>query len=329
MNQSEHQELLEQIEQLFHQDSDLGEQERAQLIKQINQSDETRALYLQQCELEAAIRDIAPYGAFDHYCSGSGSNLMTGRWRSLGIAAIALLGLFVIFQIFVPPASAKATLARSLEAISKPVLRKYSLQVTVPDSRAGTIVQHEIYLQGRDQFAMKIRGHRGDMWMGKKNSNDAWILPTSGPVLQGDAMSVFAWLSRHRESLHLPEMSRPDTPFLHLPTALKAITRGFELTKLGDETLLLNDGTKVLCQRFRAERNRAKRSDIPEVIDLWTSRSLDIPIKMVATWDDAKSQRVYQSSIELFYQGQPDPTIDWFAAGSHYAGHREVGNVKW
>ena len=324
MNQSEHQELLEQIEQLFHQDSGLGEQERAQLIKQINQSDETRAIYLQQCELEAAIRDIAPYGAFGH-CSGS--NLMT-RWRPLGIAAIALLGLFVIFQIFVPSASAKATLARSLEAISKPVLRKYSLQVAVPDSRAGTIVQHEIYLQGRDQFAMKIRGHSGDLWMGKKNTNDAWILPPGGPVLQGDAKSVFAWLSKHRESLHLPEMSRPNTPFLHLATVLKAMTKGYQLTKLADEYLLLSDGSKVLCQRFRAERKRARRSDVPEVIDLWTSHSLDIPIKMVATWNDAKGQRAGQRSIELFYQGQPELAIDWFAAESHYAGHREVENLK-
>lgn len=323
MNQSEHQELLEQIEQLFHPESGLGEQERAQLIKQINQSDETRMLYLQHCELEAAIRDVAPYGAFGQSTRSS----FATRWRPLSIAAIALLGLFVIFQIFVPSASAEAALAKSLEAISKPVLRKYSLQVA-PDSIAGAIVQHDIYLRGRDQFAMKIRGRSGELWMGKRSANDAWILQPSGPVLQGDAKSVFGWLSTHRESLHLPEMSRPNTPFLHLPTALNAVTKGYQLTKLADETLSLNDGTQVSCQRFRAERIRAKRSDIPEVIELWTSRALDIPIKMVATWSDTKSKKVYQRSIELFYQGQPDPTVDWFAAGSHYEGHREVETIK-
>ena len=136
MNRSEHQELLEQIEQLFHQDSGLGEQERAQLLKKINQSDETRALYLEQCELEAAIRDVAPYGALDPRPASN----PVARWRPLGIAAIAMLGLFFAFQTFVPTASAEAALARCLDALSEPVLRKYRMQVGVPGSEAGSTV---------------------------------------------------------------------------------------------------------------------------------------------------------------------------------------------
>lgn len=329
MNPLEHQELLAQIERLLSQDSDLGEDERARLIKRINASSETRKIYLQQCELEIAIRDAAQHGEL---AIRPKTNRLS-HFRPLGIAALTLLGFFVVLQIIGPSVSAKAALARSLETLLEPVPRKYKMVIETTGSESGVrTIRNEIYMQGRDQFAMKFERPENDLWIGRKSSNDAWIVPPTGPVLHGNASSAFLWLYERRESLDLPEASNPNLPFLHLATALEAMMQQYDVDKLPDKIVPLEDGSMMNCQHFLGHRKEGEFSAMPDVMNLWTSSSLDIPIKLVLAWnaptEPEKSQGQPQTRIELFYQGQPDPSTDWFSADSHYVGHREIKEIE-
>jgi|GEM_PF-3444372 len=252
------------------------------------------------------------------------------HWKPLAIAATLLFAVFVAYQVS-GPSSAMAAVTRSLDAITQLVPRRYDLKIenrgTGP---ANATFQNEVYVLGRERFAMKHTGLGADIWMGRESFDDAWIVSPIGPVFKGKGSEVFEWLSANKGNLKLPSWEE-GTPFMHIAAALETMSLGYKLTSLPDESILLNDESQIDCQHIRGNRKTDFRSTAPDSIDLWISHELNIPIQLVAQWNleaPSDNQNGSTRTVTLLYRDEPTLADDWFTAEAHYEGDREVINLE-
>ena len=93
---------------------------------------------------------------------------------------------------------------------------------------------------------------------------------------------------------------------------------------MSDEEIALPNGTTELCQRIRAVLETTEEPNLPDSIELWSSRDTGMAIRIVALWNLADDQNG-RESVEVTFQGEePSLADDWFTAESHYEGKRTV-----
>ncbi|MEO1615216.1 MAG: hypothetical protein AAFV88_05165 [Planctomycetota bacterium] len=238
-------------------------------------------------------------------------------WRCT-LAALFLFAAVLAYQSF-GTKSAVAAVVRSLDVLSQEVPRKYALTIRFSNPGLGNgAIRNEVFVRGRDQFAVKHAGLGGDSWLGHSGQDEYWIVPPVGPVLRCDRSSFYDWINARWGRLNAPPTPR-GTPFLHVASALEIMSERCKLTKMPDETIVLRDGRRITCQRIRGEPTAGIVQNPPNTIDLWISRELGIPMKVSARWNSRQDRQptLSISSLTLVYQGQPDLAANWFTAEAH------------
>ncbi|MEM8671255.1 MAG: hypothetical protein AAGG48_27280 [Planctomycetota bacterium] len=228
---------------------------------------------------------------------------------TFGLAATVVFAMVLLF----PGSSRSATAAiqRSLDVASERLTRKYVLQIDYR-SVAGKSIQidSELYVQGSDRFVLRHPGllPGKSLWLGQDGS-ESWIVPTMGPVVEGDSTVLSRFLSS-REEL--------DTPYLHVSTVLKRMmSRGYRLEVLADESVPIPSGVDFECQHIRAELGALGDSELPQTIDLWTSRGSGMAIRLDARWERIVGRAGRESVVIVFDQEEPGLGDEWFRAHTH------------
>ena len=261
--------------------------------------------------------------------SVSHANKRTIRWLPLAIAATLLTAASIGYQLIGAPSPASAAVARSLDVISQDVPRKYGLTFHLSDPQNNNAIRNELFVRGLDQFAIRRIGIEQEAWLGRSGADTYWIAPPFGPVLKGDGNAFHQWLAARWGKLKLPRSPR-NTPFLHVASALEIMSQRCRLTDLPDDKVVLDDGRRLVCRHIHGVPTLGKLENPPSSIDLWVSRELGIPIKVVAKWipDERETEGGSISDIVLLYQSQPTLTQNWFTAEAHRDGTREVKKIE-
>ena len=251
-------------------------------------------------------------------------------WRVVAMLVSVLLAVVAVYQVGGPSGSAMASIKRSLEASARLIPRRYDLNIKRTESTFENYsFKNQVFVLGKERFAMKHTGLGIDVWIGRTSLDEAWIVSPNGPVIKGTSSRFFEWLGTDRPNLKLPFTENRGTPFLHVSTALKTMTRGYELKYLPDEQIMLSDTSKVGCLHIRGIRKVTVDARAPDSIDLWISHRLNIPIQIIAQWnpEDSGDDKRGIKTVTLLYRDEPTLSDDWFTAEAHYIGHRRVFNL--
>lgn len=243
------------------------------------------------------------------------------RWASMAVAASVLLIALLWMQSNDPAKSALAAVERSLQLAAMPVPRKYELQIKYRTGAKWKVYDSEIYMQGRDNFAVRHPGllPETSFWVGQ-NESESWVVPAYGPVLKGGKDFLNKWLEASEEIR---------TSSLHVSTLLSRMrSKGYRL-KIEDTVLQRPNSYSIECEKIYAESispvsNPIKQEDPPTQIEVWVEKVSGLAIRVIAKWDRGKgdSGREY---LELnFVREERNLTTDWFLAESHYDGFRPV-----
>jgi hypothetical protein len=241
------------------------------------------------------------------------------RWGAIAVAASALLALFLLIDAG-SSRTAMAAVTRSLNVASELMTRKYQLQVQYRGA-ADNVSQIDIdlFVRGHDRFTLRHPGllPGTSFWLGT-DSSEEWVVPPVGPVRKGNDMVLSRWL-RSRGEL--------DTPYLHLTSLLTRMARGYRLTSMPDREIELPDGKTELCQVIQAELETSDEANLPDTIELWSSRETGMAIRMVARWNLTEGD-IGKESVVLTLQGdEPSLEDEWFTAEAHYEGQRVIVRV--
>ena len=252
----------------------------------------------------------------------------TIRWKALAIAASILLAVFVVYQSS-SSGSALAAVTRSLEAISQLLPHSYDLEIETTNSHSeNETVRNEVFIRGLEQVALRNTAMGADVWLGRSSSDEYWIVPPTGPVLKGNMAAFFDWLDHRLGKLKLARAPNAEgTPFLHVATAMEIMSERCQLTKLPDETIVLNNRSEIVCEHIRGVPIGQYGPNPPESVDFWISRDLDIPIKVVVKWNAKPMHGATESfitKVTLVYRDQPELADDWFTAEGHFDGQRPI-----
>ncbi|HBE69376.1 MAG TPA: hypothetical protein DDW52_14615 [Planctomycetaceae bacterium] len=245
------------------------------------------------------------------------------RWASMAVAASVLFIAVLWMESNDPAKLALAAVERSLQVAAMPVPRKYELQVKYRTGTEWKAYDSEIYIQGRDNFAVRHPGllPETSFWVGQ-NERESWVVPAFGPVLKGGKDFLKKWLEASEEIR---------TSSLHVTTLLSRMrSKGYSL-KIEDTVLQRADNDSIECEKIYAESNSpaidpTKHEDPPTQIEVWVEKDSGLAIRVIAKWDRGEGDpgREY---LELnFVTEERNLTTDLFLAESHYDGYRPVIN---
>lgn len=248
------------------------------------------------------------------------------RWFQSGAIAVAAAVLVALF--FLVPSggtpSALAAIERSLDVAAQEKARKYLLQVEYRLKNGGTrTIANDLYVQGSNRFAIRHPGlvPGTSLWLGR-NGSESWVVPPIGPVFTGNKTMVRRWL-RSRNGLD-KSFVRLETPYLHVTTILRRMSRGYRLGMLEDEEIAIPVGGPVACRHIRAERKSPEEPNLPNTIELWASRESGMAVRLVATWELEDGEIGRKSVVLTFQNEERSLSKDWFTAQGHYDGHRSI-----
>ena len=241
------------------------------------------------------------------------------RWGAVAVAASALLALFLLVDAG-SSRTAMAAVTRSLNVASELMTRKYQLQVQYRDA-ADNVSQIDIdlFVRGHDRFTLSHPGllPGTSFWLGT-DSSEEWVVPPVGPVRKGNDMVLSRWL-RSRGEL--------DTPYLHVTSLLNRMSRGYRLASMPDQEIELPDGTTHLCQVIEAELETTDEANLPETIELWSSRDSGMAMQIIARWNLGEADVGKESVVVTFQGDEPSIGDEWFTAEAHFEGLRDIKRV--
>ena len=108
---------------------------------------------------------------------------------------------------------------------------------------------------------------------------------------------------------------------------LTRMARAYRLTSMPDQEIELPDGRTELCQVIQAELETSDEANLPDTIELWSSRETGMAIRMVARWNLTEGD-IGNQSVVLSIQGdEPSLEDEWFTAEAHYEGQRVIVRV--
>ncbi len=242
---------------------------------------------------------------------------------AIAVAAAVLLGLFLLVPSGGTP-SAMAAIQRSLDVAAEQTTRKYLLQIQF-QSRDGQkdTIDNDLYVQGRNRFAIRHPGlvPGTNLWLGRDGA-ESWIVLPIGPIFKGDKTMVRRWI-RSQNGLDRSGVGL-DTPYLHVTTILRCMSRGYHLETLEDEGITIPGGGPFTCQHIRAERKSPEEPNLPETIDLWASRESGMAVRLIARWELEDGEIGRKAVILTFLNEESSLSRDWFTAEGHYDGPRPI-----
>ena len=250
--------------------------------------------------------------------SMSKSYRTSNRWISVALAALVLL--FVAYSLtnLTTNNAAYAAVMRSLEVT--PSTRAYRIRMVHQRPVWGKReVTADLYLNDQDQFVVRHPGWSrfGDVWIGG-GATGRWIAPRFGPAFVGGEDTVGSWLMRK----DIP------SPYLHVSTILKRLSRAYRLRMLSNESLPQVDSPSesILCQHVVGELRQSNLA-LPAEIELWANVDTGMAHRLELTWRRAESERgPIQWSIDLV--GTPNLPSNWFELEGHVAKDRKIVPIK-
>jgi hypothetical protein len=235
------------------------------------------------------------------------------RRVSWAIAATLLVALFIGLQYLGPARQALAAVEQSLAAAAEQIARKYLITVTFKNGNRRREVGNDLYVQGNDRFALRhpalLPG--ADGWLGK-NGDQAWVVPSFGPVRTGNDLALSRWLSSQEQL---------STPYLHVTTVLDRMSRGYRLQELGEATIRTAEGNDVVCRHVLGELKTGKNPKLPATIELWSDAQTGVAMRVEARWPLSTSESG-REEVVLEFAGQPELPDNWFDPEGHYSGSR-------
>ena len=177
----------------------------------------------------------------------------------------------------------------------------------------------DLFVRGQECFALRHSGllPATSFWFGK-NASEEWVVPPVGPVRKGTDMVLSRWLRAQGEL---------DTPYLHVTSLLTRMSSGYRLRSLPDEEVTSPNGVTEWCQHTRADLEAPDESNLPDTIELWSSRDTAMAVRIVARWNVAEGESGTESVALAFESEKPLLAEDWFTAESHYEGRRIIMRV--
>jgi hypothetical protein len=215
------------------------------------------------------------------------------------------------------PRSVNASVARAILEASQAPDRQYDVTffVSLPLG-ARHREKATLYVQGADRYALRKSAPltNGDLWIGG-NGGESWVIPVLGPVFVSRDVRLL-------ETLLGDEIV--STPILRISTILKRMSEHYELEILGGERIPMFVGTQELveCERIRG-RLKGQPGQLPDVIDVWATRSGGTAVRLVLDWQRANGVSGL-ASLTLELSAQPELPRDWYAHSAHHDPDRTV-----
>jgi len=241
---------------------------------------------------------------------------LNGKWIPWAIAASTLAVIGFALQLLDTSGNAMAAVERSLAAAKELEARHYRIEVTTAtEPQTFRDSTSDLYVQGIDQFALRHPAliANGEIWLGS-DGEESWVVPSIGPIRMGDETGLGKWLTI-REQL--------SSPILHIETVLSRMKRGYQLSHKPDATLLLDDGTSIVCQLVVAKLTTKTLAKAPDKIELWSDKQTGVAIRLRASFSKQTSGRAARQ-VSLTLVDSPELPDDWFKPTGHYRGFRRT-----
>lgn len=238
------------------------------------------------------------------------------RMVSYAVAASLLIAFAWVASGALQGSKAIAAVERALA--SQPPTRQYSVSIETKGSQKTRNLKAQLYLNDRDQFAMRHIGvwGAGETWIGG-DAQQRWIVPPIGPVVLGGESLVGKFLAK----------KEVDSPYLHLTTILERMSKQYRLELRRNEYLpSTNDASSssIYCTHVVGKRIGDSQK-LPETIDLWANLDNGVAEKLILTWNGTQSST--QRTWTILLEGSPELPEDWFEYKGHAAAHRRVLNL--
>lgn len=230
------------------------------------------------------------------------------RWQLVGLATAALILIAVLLPFLNPSNQAMAAVTRSIQEAIQDVGRHYTVKARIRVSdRASINREADLFVKGGDRFAIRTDTLLGSLpiWIGS-NQGKAWVVPPSGPVIQGDTSSLIAWVALREEF---------STPYLHIATALERIRDNYELKNLQEVSLQTSAGV-ITCQYIEGVLVGQGSQQVPDRIELWADSESGIALKIIAKWTLNEGE-VGRESVTIELQDDIELANEFFGPNEH------------
>jgi len=236
------------------------------------------------------------------------------NWLMVGLATAAVVLIAVAIPMTNGSRTATAAVVLSLDQALRDVGRHYRMNAVwqnAPEENSRR--EAELFVKGRDQFAIQVEGP-GTMgtiiWLGS-NAETSWVIPPIGPVLEGDQRSLTRW---YREKADI------GTPYLHVASALEKMRDLYRLESLPKVEVSLTDRV-IACNHVAAVLKGEASSRRPDRIELWADAETGVAVKLVATWQ-LEEDEVGRKEARIVLVDENELSDSFFTVEGQGAGQR-------
>lgn len=238
-------------------------------------------------------------------------------WTPAVVAAAVVVATLIIRWPHERLPTALAAVETSLQEARSSPDRLYNIEAVVMPPLGGEPrqVKARLWVRGDTHYVLRHEGWLGGLSLGS-NGREHWVVPPIGPVL----------VSQDPGFLQSRLLNSPlAIPFVQVTSMLESLKGRYELT-LGPEVELpdINGSGTVRCTHVIGRKRPDSPLNLPDTMELWTTRRTNTVYRLVARWQ-ADAQQPGPREIRLQGVALPEALpANWYEHAAHHAADRPV-----
>ncbi|CAN0445905.1 unnamed protein product, partial [Hapterophycus canaliculatus] len=284
-----------------HFDGNLSENQERELAKAIDESPESKRLFLSYMRMEGRLHSLGHDGFLSAADAQPASSTLDARpkqgsqfWAaSSSIAVCAVLVAILSWGLWPTSLNASSVLQKAQQAAAELIDRTY--RVTISGTK-GHPQSQELTINVRGGGRFVIQPADGSYVMGN-DGTDYWMIQRDGPTwVTSDFRSVAPELQRQIPNRRLLGLAAsPDEPLLlGVSDLLSLIQRKYDME--------LVESATTTEHHIRATVNSGRRIH-PEVIDVWSDVDSGVVLRAEVKWSNGMQRRFeFIESVKLSEQ---------------------------
>lgn len=238
-------------------------------------------------------------------------------WTPLAVAAAVVVAILIVRWPHERLPTALAAVETSLQEARSSPDRLYHIEAVVmpPLGEEVRQVNARLWVRGATHYVLRHEGWLGGLTLGS-NGREHWVVPPIGPVLVSQDPGVL-----QSRLLNSPLA----IPFVQVTSLLESLKGRYELT-LGPEVDLpeIKGSGTVRCTHVLGRKRPDSPLNLPDTMELWTTRRTNTVYQLVARWQ-ADAQQPGPREIRLQWMALPEALpANWYEHAAHHAADRPV-----
>ena len=231
-------------------------------------------------------------------------HILSGWGLSFSTIAALLIAFAILFPLFTRN-TALAALERSIRAELLPIDRHYEVTLDVDWIGGGRYeFAVDLYIRQDQVLAHTRPDHRlGELWV-YKTDGERLVIPASGE-------EPFRIQDDPKAPGQPPVVGAP----LVISTILEEMRDGYELQRIGTQTLTHEGTGSVTCDHLVGVRHSSTAPLFPERVELWSDLDQGIVQRLEIEFGPDHASKAHSLSVQLI--GTPQLSDDFFEPSKH------------